>query len=74
MQSIHIDNIEIENFIQSQYGDDKASLVNDFISFIKTELLVKDMKKGLDEVSDYKNKTARLTDANDFLSELKSGN
>ncbi|MDF1882257.1 hypothetical protein JHD50_13260 [Sulfurimonas sp. MAG313] len=73
MQSIHIDNVEIEKFIQTQYGDDKASLVNDFISFIKTELLVNDIKKGFDEVAQYKNDNAELTDAKDFLSELKSG-
>ncbi len=38
MQTIQINNPEIENFIASKYGSDTQSLVNDFINFVKLSL------------------------------------
>jgi len=38
MQTIRIDDIEIENFITARYGDDTQSLLNDFVSFVKLSL------------------------------------
>ncbi len=35
MQTIEINNPEIENFLSSQYGNDTQSLLNDFVKFIK---------------------------------------
>ena len=72
MQTIQIDNTELENFISLKYGDDENSLVNDFIKFVKTELVINDIKKGFDEVESHKNKKTKLTNAEAFLDELKS--
>ncbi len=38
MQTIQINNPEIESFIASRYGSDTQSLVNDFIKFVKLSL------------------------------------
>ncbi len=38
MQTIQINNPEIENFISSQYGSDTQGLLNDFVKFIKLSL------------------------------------
>lgn len=38
MQTIQINNPEVENFIASRYGSDTQSLVNDFIKFVKLSL------------------------------------
>ena len=72
MKTIQIDNVEFENFISSQYGDDKTTLVSDFIKFVKTELIVNDIKKGFDEVELYKKGKLELQDASDMLKELRS--
>lgn len=71
MKTIQINDLEAENFINSNYDNDK-SLVNDFMMFVKTELVAKDIKKGFDEVEQYKKGNVQLTDAKDFLDELKS--
>jgi len=71
MQTIQIDNAELESFIFAKYGNDKNSLVNDFVTFIKTELISNDIKKGFDEVELYKQGKTTLTSAKDFLEELK---
>ena len=72
MQTIQIDNAELESFISSQYGNDKISLVNDFVKFIKTELIISDIKKGFDEAEQFKDGQTKLTSAKAFLDELKS--
>ena len=72
MQTIQIDNAELESFISSKYGNDKNSLLNDFVKFVKTEIIVNDIKKGFDEVEQYKQGKTYLTSAKDFLEELKS--
>ncbi|MBW6488329.1 hypothetical protein [Sulfurimonas sp.] len=38
MQTIQINNPEVESFIASRYGNDTQSLVNDFIKFVKLSL------------------------------------
>jgi len=38
MQTIQINNPEIENFISSQYGSDTQGLLNDFVKFVKLSL------------------------------------
>jgi len=38
MQTIQINNPEIENFISSQYGSDTQDLLNDFVKFVKLSL------------------------------------
>ena len=38
MQTIQINNMEVESFIASRYGNDTQSLVNDFIKFVKLSL------------------------------------
>ena len=38
MQTIQINDIEIENFISSRYGNDTQSLLNDFVRFVKLSL------------------------------------
>ena len=72
MQTIQIDNPEVENFISSRYGNDKTSLVNDFVKFVQTELIINDIKKGFDEVELYKHGKTKFTNADAFLDELKS--
>ena len=72
MKTIQIDNAELESFISLQYGNDKTTLVNDFIKFIKTELIVNDIKKGFDEVESHRQGKTKLTSATAFLDELKS--
>ncbi len=38
MQTIQINNPEIESFLSSQYGNDTQSLLNDFVKFVKLSL------------------------------------
>ncbi|MDY0117182.1 MAG: hypothetical protein RBR59_06375 [Sulfurimonadaceae bacterium] len=38
MQTIQINNPEIEKFISSQYGNDTQSLLNDFVKFVQSSL------------------------------------
>ena len=71
MQTITINNPKVEKIIFSTYGNDKISLLNDFISFIETKEIMNDIKKGFHEVSKYENKQTELTNANDFLDEIK---
>ena len=74
MQTIQINNPEIEQFILSKYGNNQTNLINDFLLFLKSELLSSELKKGFDEVENFKNNKTNLTDAYDFLDELKNGN
>lgn len=72
MQTIQIDNPELESFISLQYGNDKTSLIKDFVKFIQTEVIINDIKKGFDEVELYKQGKTNFTSAEAFLDELKS--
>jgi len=72
MQTIQINNSEVEQYINLVYGDNQESLMNDFIAFIKSRLIINDLKSGFDEVEAYKNNQIQLSNATDFLGELKS--
>ena len=74
MQTIQINNPEIEQFITSVYGNNQTNLINDFMLFVKSELLSNELKKGFDEVEEYTKNQTDLTNAYDFLDELKNGN
>ena len=52
--------------------DNQSNLINDFLLFVKTEIASNELARGFDEVEKYKDGKTTLTDAKDFLSELKS--
>ena len=85
MQTIQINNPEIESFISSEYGDDTQSLLSDFVKFVKLSLddgyptISKDEAKRrvAQAVADVKNGSAVLLsqeeydeDMNEFLKSL----
>ena len=72
--TIQINNPEIEQFITAQYGNNQTNLINDFLLFVKSEILSNELKKGFDEVEKFKQNKQSLTNAYDFLDELKNGN
>jgi len=72
MYSLQIDNPEIEQYIHKHYKDNDVHLVNDFLTFLKTEMVSKEIKKGFKEVEQYKKKRTTLNDATAFLETLKS--
>jgi len=73
MQTIEINSQEIENFIKLQYGEDNNTLLNDFMIFVKTELVAYELKKGFDEVKLFENGQKSLNNIEDIISRLKSG-
>ena len=73
MQTIQIDSIELENFIKLKYGQDNDSLLQDFMIFIKTELLTHEVKKGFDEVKLFESGEKSLNNIEDVISRLRSG-
>ncbi|MBE0496047.1 MAG: hypothetical protein IBX45_06525 [Campylobacterales bacterium] len=74
MQTIHLNNAELEQYIYLKYGDDDSSLLRDFVTFLKTDLHTSNLKKSLEEVKQFKEGTKTLSTAEDFLTEIKSGN
>jgi hypothetical protein len=72
MQTIQINNADIEHLINSEYGNDTKSLLNDFVVFIKEKHTINGIKKGLDEVKLYEQGKSNLQSADDLLQELKS--
>ncbi len=64
MQTIQINNPEIENFISSQYGNDTQSLLRDFVKFMKLSLSDGYLAITKDEA------TRRITQA---VEEVKNG-
>ena len=85
MQTIQINNPEIESILSSQYGDDTQSLLSDFVKFVKLSIddgypsITKEeamlrVSQAIDEV---KNGTAKLLtqdeydeDMNEFMKSL----
>lgn len=65
MQTIQINNPEIENFISSTYGNDTQSLMGDFVKFVKLSL-----SDGYPAISQDEAKK-RVSQA---VEEIKSGN
>ncbi|KIM12323.1 MAG: hypothetical protein KU38_05465 [Sulfurovum sp. FS08-3] len=74
MQSIEINNPELESFIKLRYGEDRESLLEDFTKFIKTELIVFEIKKGFDELHEYQKGDIKLNNVDDVIARLRSGN
>lgn len=74
MQTIQIDNAEIENFIDMKYGEDRTTLLSDFVAFVKIEIIAAEIKKGFNEVEQYRRGLKELGSVEDFISKLKSGN
>ena len=70
MQTIKINNAELESFIYSKYGNDETTLLNDFVKFVKTELIVSDIKKGFEEVEQFNKGNTTLTSAKAFLESI----
>ena len=85
MQTIQINNPEIENFISAKYGNDTQSLLNDFVKFVKLSfddgypIISKDEAKRrvAQAVEDVKNGEAVLLsqkeyddDMNEFMKSL----
>ena len=85
MQTIQINNPEIESFISTKYGDDMQSLLSDFVKFVRLSLddgcptISKDEAKQrvAQAVADVKNGSAVLLskeeydeDMNEFLKSL----
>ena len=72
MQTIQINSVEIENFIKLKYGQDRDSLLNDFMMFIKTELICHEIKKGFDEIKLFEMGEKPLNNIEDVISRLRS--
>jgi hypothetical protein len=85
MQTIQINNPEIESFISSQYGNDTQGLLNDFVKFVKLSLddgyptITKQeaQKRVTQAVEEVKNGRAKLLnqdeydeDMNEFMKSL----
>ncbi len=79
MQTIQINNPEIESFLSSQYGNDTQSLLNDFVHFIKLSLddgyttITKEeatlrVAQAIEEV---KNGSANLLTQNEYDEDMK---
>lgn len=73
MQTIEINNTELENFIKLQYGEDKKSLLDDFTTFIKTELVAHELKKGFDEIKEFEEGSKKLNNVENVIARLRSG-
>ena len=73
MQTIEINSTEIENFIKLKYGQDNESLLSDFMTFVKTELMTHELKKGFDEVKRYEKGEKSLDSIEDVIARLRSG-
>jgi len=71
MQTIQINNIELENFIKLQYGQDNDSLMYDFMTFIKTEYIAHELKKGFDEVKLFEAGEKPLSSADEIIAIYK---
>jgi len=57
---------------KTAYAKGRNLISNNFLLFIKSEVVSSELKKGFDEVEDFTTNKIQLSDANDFLSELKS--
>ncbi|MDF1878811.1 hypothetical protein JHD46_04060 [Sulfurimonas sp. SAG-AH-194-C20] len=79
MQTIQINNPEIENFISSEYGNDTQSLLKDFMKFVKLSLddgypvISKNEAKSRveDAIAQVKNGTAKLLSQNEYDEDMK---
>ena len=74
MQSIQINNVELEDFIKLQYGQDSDSLLHDFMTFISTEFVTHELKKGFDEVKLFEAGKKKLSSVDEMMARLRSAN
>jgi len=72
MQTIQINNLELENFIKLQYGQDSDSLLQDFMTFIRTEYIGHELKKGFDEVKLFEAGKKPLSSVDEMMARLRS--
>ena len=70
--NISLENPEFEAFIKEKYGDDKTSLIRDFVNFIKAESQLQQVAAALEELDKYKQGKLKLDLAEDFLAELEN--
>ena len=73
MQTIQINNLELENFIKLQYGQDSDSLLHDFMTFVRTELVAHELKKGFDEVKLFEIGKKSLSSVDEMMARIRSG-
>ena len=48
-------------------------MLNDFTTFVKTELIAYEIKKGFDEVKEFEQGVKELNSVEDVISRLRSG-
>lgn len=72
MQTIEINNLELEDFIKLQYGQDSDSLLHDFMTFVKTEFVGHELKKGFDEVKLFETGQKSLSSVEEMMARLRS--
>jgi len=78
MQTIQINNPEIEKFISSQYGNDTQGMLDDFVKFVKLSLndgyptiTSQEAKKRVAlAIEEIKNETATLQNQNEYDDEM----
>ncbi|CAA6825593.1 MAG: Unknown protein [uncultured Sulfurovum sp.] len=74
MQTIEINNLELEDFIKGQYGQDSDSLLYDFMTFVRTEFVGHELKKGFDEVKLFETGKKPLSSVEEMMARLRSAN
>jgi len=72
MQSIQINNVELEDFIKLKYGQDNDSLLYDFMTFVRTEFVGHELKKGFDEVKLFEAGEKSLSSVEEMMLRLRS--
>ena len=72
MQSIQINNVELEDFIKLKYGQDSDSLLYDFMTFVRTEFVGHELKKGFDEVKLFEAGKKSLSSVEEMMLRLRS--
>jgi len=72
MQSIQINNVELEDFIKLKYGQDSDSLLYDFMTFVRTEFVGHELKKGFDEVKLFEAGEKSLSSVEEMMLRLRS--
>ncbi|MFK5937237.1 MAG: hypothetical protein QM497_02465 [Sulfurimonas sp.] len=74
MQTIQINNSEVEKFLSSQYGSDTQTLLNDFVKFMKFSLndgyptisSEKARERVLQAIVEVKNGSAKSLNQNEY--------
>jgi hypothetical protein len=73
MQTIQINNADIEHLINSEYGDDTKSLLNDFMIFVKHRAtFLKDKREFNKTFEDVKNGIEPLYNETEYEDRMNS--